>query len=244
MTEAKTYGRRLAVAALAAAALLGGGLSISRTHAAPAALTSGHGHPAFSHPTAITNLFLPLAHLHQDVLTGNDGGKSARVERTARPGTRVFRVKGQAVTAMIVEDRDFTNGTLTEATRDYFAQADDGTVYYMGESVDEYRHGKVVGHGGAWLTGEHGAQPGILMTAHPKVGDTWQSEAVPGIAEERDEVLSVDGTVTVPAGTYHHCVKVKETAGGEGAEYKYYAPHVGVVQEVPEGGLMRLTTHR
>lgn len=30
---------------------------------------------------------------------------------------------------------------------------------------------------------------------------------------------------------------------GEGAEYKYHAPHVGVAEEVPVGGTMRLKSH-
>jgi len=232
--------KRIAITGLGCAALLGGfWLMAVRASPPPTPVRL-----TFSHPTAITNPYLPLTSLHQDILTGTDGGKPARVERTTRPGTRRFRVNGQAVAAMIVEDRDFAAGELAEATRDYFAQSDDGAVYYLGESVDEYRHGKIVGHGGAWLTGEHGARPGVLMAAHPKVGDKWQSEAVPGIAEERDQVVSVNETVAVPAGTYHHCVKVKEMVAGEAPEYKYYAPHVGVVQEVPEGGMMRLKSHR
>lgn len=38
-------------------------------------------------------------------------------------------------------------------------------------------------------------------------------------------------------------MKVKEIVSSEGAEYKDYAPHVGVVAEVPVGGMMRLTSH-
>lgn len=233
--------QRTAITGWSYAALIGG-LWLAAAQAGPPAQSPGH--LTFSHPTAITNPYLPLASLHQDVLTGTDGGKPARVERTVLPGTRTFHINGQSVAAMIVEDRDYANGELAEATRDYFAQSDDGTVYYLGESVDEYRHGKITGHGGAWLTGQHGAKPGVLMAAHPKLGDIWQSEAVPGIAEERDEVVAADATVTVPTGTYHHCVKVKEMVPGEDAEYKYYAPHVGVVEEVPVGGMMRLKSHQ
>ncbi len=227
---------------LAVIAFFLGTFCVLSSHAA--SVPAGNKRLTFSHPTVITNLFLPLSRLHQDILAGTDSGKPARVVRTVQPGTRVFQVDGHSVTAMIVEDKDFANGQLNEATLDYFAQADDGTVYYLGESVNEYKRGKIAGHGGSWLTGEHGAKPGILIPAHPKVGDTWQSEAVPGIAEESDQVVSVDAAVKTPAGTYYHCVKVKEMAAGEGAEYKYYAPHVGVVMEVPEGGLMRLKSHR
>ena len=198
----------------------------------------------FSKPTAITNTLLPLAGLHKDVLEGSEGRKKIRIERTMKPGTRVFTVNGHKVTARIMEDREFADGKLQEVTLDYFAQDDSGAVCYMGEAVDMYRNGKVVGHEGAWMTGEHNALPGILIPAHPKVGDKFHSENVPGIAVEVDEVVSLDETVTVPAGTYKHCVKVKEVVAGEAPEYKYYAPGVGVVREVPHGGDVKLVSHK
>jgi len=67
---------------------------------------------------------------------------------------------------------------------------------------------------------------------------------VPGIAVEIDEVVSLDETVMVPAGTYKHCVKVKEVVPGEEPEYKYYAEGVGVVREVPHGGDVKLVSHK
>ena len=198
----------------------------------------------FGKPTTITNTYLPLAGLHQDILEGSEGSKKIRIERTMKPGTRVFTVNGHKVAARIMEDREFEAGKLTEVTLDYIAQADNGAVCYLGEKIDVYSNGKVVGHKGAWLTGEHNAMPGVLMPAHPKVGDKFHSENVPGIAVESDEIVSVDETVTVPAGTYKHCVKVKESVEGEEPEYKYYASNVGVVREVPHGGDMRLISHR
>jgi hypothetical protein len=49
-------------------------------------------------------------------------------------------------------------------------------------------------------------------------------------------------TVTVPTGTYTNCLKIKELNGGE-IEFKFYAPNVGVVQEVPPEGHVDLTAH-
>ncbi len=198
----------------------------------------------FANPTAITNTYLPLSTLHQDILLGSEGGKKIRIERTMKSGTKVFTVNGHKVTASIMEDREFADGKLVEVTQDYFAQGDSGAVCYMGEDVDMYRNGKVVGHEGAWMTGKHNALPGIIIPANPKVGDKFHSENVPGIAVESDEVVALDETVTVPAGTYRHCVKVKEVVPGEAPEYKYYAPGVGVVREVPHGGDVRLVSHK
>lgn len=215
---------------------------ISAAVLAAAGTTGFAAPPQFSKPLTITNPYLPLANLHQDILVGTANGKAARVERTHRTTTKRLRVGGQTVTAMIVEDRDFSGGHLEEDTLDYFVQADDGAVYYLGKSVDSYKNGKIVGHGGSWQVGSHGGKPGVLLPAHPFVGQKYQSENVPGIAVENDEILSLTETVTVPTGTYHHCLKVKEMADGE-VEYKYYAPHVGVVKEAPPEGPMILKTH-
>lgn len=197
--------------------------------------------PTFSHPREITNPYLPLASLQQDILFS----KNERVERTARPEIRrTFQIGGQTFEALTVEDREYTaGGELTEATLDYFAQDDDGNVYYLGEDVDVYRHGKVVGHSGAWLLGRDTKIPGILLPAHPKVGDKFHSENVPGITREDDEVVSVSETVTVPAGTFHDCVKVKEHACDGATEFKLYAPGVGVIAEMDSDEGLRLKSH-
>jgi len=195
----------------------------------------------FSHPREITNAYLPLASLKQDILESN----GERVERTAKPDVhKIFTIGGQTVEALAVEDREYAGGKLAEVTLDYFAQADDGTVYYLGEDVDEYKNGKVIGHSGAWLLGKDTQKPGVLMPAHPKVGDRFRSEDVPKITWEADEVDSVSETVTVPAGTYPHCVKIKEKTSDGDTEYKYYAPGVGCVKEVEPDAQLSLVLHQ
>ena len=200
--------------------------------------------PKFSHPRNITNPYLPLAYLKQDIIEGSEGGMKTRVERTAMPGKhKTFVVNGQTIEAAVYEDRAFVNGELEEIATDYFAQDDDGTVYYLGEDVDEYANGKVINHDGAWLLGKDTQKPGVLMLAHPKVGDVFKSEDVSKEINETDEVVSVSETVTVPAGTFANCVKVKENLADGTTEYKYYASGVGVVREVPPGGDELLISH-
>ncbi len=197
--------------------------------------------PTFSHPRDITNPYLPLASLKQDILEN----KSERVERTARPNVhKTFQIGGQTVEALTVEDREYTaSGELTEATLDYFAQDDVGNVYYFGEDVNTYKNGKISGHSGAWLLGRDTKTPGILLPAHPKTSDKFQSENVPGITREDDEVVSISETVTVPAGTFHDCVKVKEHASDGATEFKLYAPGVGVIAEMDSEAGLLLTSH-
>ncbi len=196
--------------------------------------------PVFSHPRDIANFYLPLAVLQQDVLDGN----SERVERTAKPEVKkTFVIGGQTVAALAVEDREFKDDTLTEVTVDYFAQDDDGNVYYLGEDVDEYKDGKVSGHGGAWLLGKDTQTLGMLLPAHPQVGDKFMSEDVPKITQEKDEVVSISERVSVPAGTFARCVKVKESTADGKTEYKYYAPGIGCIKETGSDGDLELKSH-
>jgi hypothetical protein len=243
MTQSRSPSRRhawrlayLTSAGVVAGCLFAGALS---SHS-----SFGQATPVFTNPTAITNPYLPLSSLNQDILEGKEDGKAVRVERTRKEGTKAFTVNGQQVAAMIVEDREFVKGVLKEVTLDYFAQGDDGTVYYLGEDVDMYKNGKVVNHEGAWLYGVHTKTLGVIMPANPKVGDKFRPEDVPRITREEDTVISVTETVTVPAGMYTNCLKVREKTSDGDVEFKYYAPGVGVVKEDPEDGELSLISHR
>lgn len=199
--------------------------------------------PRFSNPTAINNPYLPLASLKQDILEGKEDGQSFRIERTVKDQRKTFKIGDQTVQALVMEDREFANNKLKEVALDYFAQSDEGTVYYLGEDVDSYRNGKVVGHSGAWRYGVHTKQLGVIMPAHPKVGDKFQPENVPKITREDDEVISASETVTVPAGTFKDCMKVREKLSDGKVEHKFYAPTVGVVKEATADGEVVLKTH-
>ena len=198
----------------------------------------------FSHPREITHPFLPLATVKQDILEGTEEGKKVRVERTARPAIhRTFKIGNQMVEALAFEDRAYENGKLVEVALDYFAQDDKGTVYYLGEDVDEYEDGKVTGHEGSWLLGKDTPAPGVMMPAQPKLGQKWRSEDVSNDISEIDEIVSLSEKVTTPSGTYENCVKVKENLADGTTEFKYYARGVGVVREAPPDGHVLLKSH-
>lgn len=198
----------------------------------------------FSHPRNITNPYFPLSSLKQDVLEGTEDGKKMRVERTALPDKhRTFKIAGQEVEAFVVEDRSFKDGKLEEVALDYFVQDDAGTVYYLGEEVDNYEDGKLKDHEGSWMLGRDSEVPGVIFPGKPKVGDKFMPEDVSDEIREKDEILSVTETVVTPSGTYKDCIKIQETLADGEVEYKYYAPGVGVVREVPADGEVLLVSH-
>ncbi|HMB91276.1 MAG TPA: hypothetical protein VKP65_10545 [Rhodothermales bacterium] len=189
--------------------------------------------PAFSAANfqgkAITHPFLPLPPGKTWELRGQTEDGEERILVEVLPETR--EVDG--VTATVVRDRVYLEGSLVEDTFDWFAQDDDGNVWYLGEDSKEIENGQVVSTEGSWESGVDGAQAGIVMPATPTVGQAYQQEFYAGEAEDRGRVLSVDESVTVAAGSFTGCIKTEDTTRLEPdvLEYKYYCPDVGLVLE-------------
>lgn len=140
------------------------------------------------------------------------------------------------VTCVVVHDTSTEDGKLIENTFDYFAQDKDGNVWYFGEDTQQIENGKVVGTEGTWRAGVDGAQPGIVMEAHPNVGDQYDQENAPGVAQDHAEVVSLNASVHVPYGSSHHDLRTAETTPLEpGAlEHKVYALGVGNVYSIDD----------
>jgi hypothetical protein len=168
-----------------------------------------------------------------------------------RPGTRLV-YKGEAdgetetnvtlvthdrkeilgISAVVVLDRVFSHGELKERTLDWYAQDEDGNVWYLGEDTKEYENGRVVSTAGSWEAGVHGAKAGIIMLAHPHVGDQYRQEFLAGEAEDVSRVVAQGVDVTVPYGSFHHCLKTVEFTRLEPGikEAKMFCPGVGFVK--------------
>ncbi len=185
--------------------------------------------------TIINNTYLPLAPGTVFTYEGlsEDG-----------PERNIVVVTGQTkvvvgVTCVEVWDRVWLNGSLVEETLDWYAQDREGNVWYFGEDSKELDNGVVVSTEGSWEAGVDGAKPGIVMEAHPAVGDKYRQEYYKGEAEDMAEVVDVNVSVVVPFGSYTGCLQTNEWTPLEKgySEDKYFAPGIGMVQElVVEGG--------
>ncbi|HET7039156.1 MAG TPA: hypothetical protein VFH97_04670, partial [Gemmatimonadales bacterium] len=135
------------------------------------------------------------------------------------------------VATRVLEERETEGGELVEVSRNFFAQAPDGTVCYFGEDVDIYEGGTVVSHEGEWRAGVSGALPGIMMPASPTVGMAFRQELATGVAEDRAVIDAAGEAVTVPAGTFTSTIGFRETTPLEpGAEsIKVFARDVGLI---------------
>lgn len=174
----------------------------------------------------IDNEFFPLPVGHQLVLDGDDGGAALHLEITVLDETEVVA----GVTTRVVEERESEDGELVEISRNFFAQAPDGTVCYFGEDVDIYEGGEIVSHDGAWRAGGDN-RPGIIMPAAPAVGDTYFQEVAPGVAEDHAEVVALGEPITVPAGTFDDTLETREGTPLEPGHFdtKVYVSGIGLV---------------
>lgn len=169
-------------------------------------------------------------------------GETIKIRFEQRLLDKTEVVAGVPVT--VVEVKDFEDDELVERTLDYYAQHRDGTVWYFGERIDDYEGGKVVGHHGQWIAGEDGAQAGVFMPADPKMGQEFEQERAPGVAEDQSKVLAVGLGVTTPAGSFTNCIKTEDLAPIEKVvEFKYYCPGYGLVREEKEDGAADLVRY-
>jgi hypothetical protein len=179
--------------------------------------------PLFSHPLAITNPLFPVSTLVQVVQLGD--GRS-RNEITLLDRTRVFSWNNQVVETRVVQFIAHEGGRIVETTFDYYARADDGSVWYFGQDVSNYENGVVVNHNGSWLAGRDGP-PGMIMPAQPRLGDVFRPETVPGLAFEEVTVLRTGLTVDGPRGPVAGAIEVRECQMDNTVDTKIFAPGYG-----------------
>ena len=236
--------RAIAVACAGAMAVAGAGHAAQppeRAQARAAGQAQSAASPTFSRPTRIDNRWLPLSSIERSVLRGTKEGRRVRSVITPLERTKAFRIHGSPVRAMVVKDRAYENGKLHEVALDYYAQADDGTVYYLGEDVDIYNRAgtRVVSHEGAFLYGRDTRTLGVAMPARPRKGARFTFERVPGLGSERNRVVSTTARVSVPGGTFSPALKIRSYHRPDAErELKWYAPGVGLLKEQgPTGGV-------
>jgi hypothetical protein len=195
--------------------------------------------PTFSHPTEITNPLFPITRLRSAVLLGHEGPKPFRSETTLLPVTDKITWNGRQIETLVSQYVAFADGRLEEVARDRYAQADDGSVWYFGEDVMDYGQGTVALTEGTWLAGREGPAS-MIMPAHPKVGDVFRLENIPGIVFEEVHVGAVGRTVHTAAGPVGGAILAEELHSDGSYDHKIYAPGYGEFRTTGSGDLEAL----
>jgi hypothetical protein len=175
------------------------------------------------------------------------------------------RTKGiEGLRCIVVLDQVFDTGIhkIKEKTNDWYCQAKNGDVHYVGEETGEYRTfplrddppvPELVDIDGSFKSGRDGSKGGLIMLGTPVAGAVYREEYALGEAEDMAEVLSTSYSFgedaaldeLVPQALAQalcagdDCVVTRNTSQIEPGvfEHKYYARDIGVFLETaPDTG--------
>jgi hypothetical protein len=166
----------------------------------------------------------------------DETGEPVTQENTVRVLSDTRTILG--VKVRVVNDRVFEDGHLIEDTNDWYAQDNNGNVWYFGEGVTNYEYddnGNLIdtNHDGSWEAGTGGSHPGVIMEARPRVGHRYFQEFSPNNVMDWGEGLARGQTATVPAGKFTGLFRTEESSVMEPFSLadKLYAPGVGTIAE-------------
>jgi hypothetical protein len=187
-------------------------------------------HPGnFHHPTEINNRWFPIAPGATWLWQGEYRGLPYVLEQWVPNDTRLI----DGVVARPVIDKDTVSGTVIGGAIDYYAQDDDGNVWYLAEETTHYVNGQLTDHADSWVAGLKGARPGIFMPAVPRLeSPPYQQEFAPNLSADVARVAKLE-SVCVPLRCFDNVVEMHETSVLDPGvvSAKYYAPGAGLVKE-------------
>jgi hypothetical protein len=142
------------------------------------------------------------------------------------------------VRCVVVRDTVSSRGKPVQRTYDWFAQDKQGNVWYMGEETQELKHGRFGRMIDSGPAGENGAQPGLMMEAHPLTGDRYWQFHWPGHAMDTTTVLAPGGPLNLPYGKVKDTLVTQEQSPLEPGvkDRKWSVRGIGYVEEQAASG--------
>lgn len=209
----------------------------------------------FSDPLTIDNPYWPLVPGTTFIYKaeGPDGCEEDHFTVTSDK-KKILGVTTRVIQDLAYEDPECDGvdpSELVEKTFDWHAQDDAGNIWYFGEQTFDCEGADNCELGdGSWEAGKDVAgvgsiaEPGIIILAQPRTGDTYYQEFYEGFAEDQATVKNLGATVVLqrddayPPGTFTGCLVTKEftTLSQGSVEQKYYCPGVGLVKVVEHHG--------
>jgi hypothetical protein len=184
--------------------------------------------------TNITNQFFPLPVGQQWVYFGREEGDPIGLRITVLNETETFKFGRTTVTTLVVEELEWIDANrnhvvdpgeeLLEVSRNFYAQTEEGTVCYFGETVDIYENGEIVSHEGEWRADAKRNSPGIFMPANPQEGMTFQQENAPNVAMDEATIIKV-GKDTITVRDFNPL--------DESSDTKVYQAGIGLIRDGP-----------
>lgn len=188
---------------------------------------------SFSDPTTIDNNWFPLTPGNRLVLDGvtveNGESLDHRIEFIVTDLTKEIA----GVETVVAWIEDYSDDELVEAELAFYAQDDDGTVWFLGEYPEEYEEGEFVA-APTWIAGIADARPGVKMYAQPETTipayfQGWGPEV--GWSDYA-QIEAIGEQTCVELDCYEDLVIIAESSLEEEGifQIKSYAPGVGNVE--------------
>lgn len=187
----------------------------------------------FGNSTVIDNEWSPMQPGMQWVYEGEtlQDGESVphRLEFTVTDLTK--EIAGvQTVVAWVV---DISAEEIVESELAFYAQDDEGTLWYLGEYPEEYENGELVA-AKPWIAGIEYAKAGVKMVKEPQLDTPIYFQGWGPAVDWTDYgiVAQIGAETCVPVDCYKDVLVVDESSLGEpgAAQQKFYAQGVGNVR--------------
>jgi hypothetical protein len=182
--------------------------------------------PTFSDPTSVSNPLFPISKQVSVLLLGRVDGESFRTEVTLLPETRIIEWQGRRVETLVSQYVAYLSGRIHEVAYDFYAQDDNGAVWYFGEDVFNFKDGVIADTHGTWVAGKDGPAA-MIMPADLQVGDVYRPENIPGFVFEEVTVKSVGQTLEGPLGAVQGGLVIEELHMDNSTEGKSFGPGYG-----------------
>jgi hypothetical protein len=205
----------------------------------------------FSQPTQIDNRYAPMSPGTQWIFDGYTDEEGERLDHRLEFTVTDLTKEIEGITSVVAWIEDFSDGELVEAEIAFYAQADDGTVWFLGEYPEEYEDGEII-DSPAWIAGFEDAMAGIHMQASPQEGTPSYAQGWGPAVDwtDRGQVDEMGIETCVPLDCYQDVLVIAESNAEEPGAFqlKYYAPGVGNVRvgfrgdetKIEEMGLIEL----
>jgi Peptidase propeptide and YPEB domain len=197
-------------------------------------------------PQGVNPLYYPIVpgHKHVHERPDHPDGKY-RKETVVLDDTEDFDIPGIGkFKTAVVQEEEYLDGVLTQRALNWFAlDKTTNSVYAFGEvSWEINEEGKPV-FAGTWrageLDGDAVAEPGLLMPGTFTIGGRYLFDGG-RVNFGGSENMEAGIEITVPAGTFKNCVRVREQGLRELHDItdKIWCPGVGVVSDTSDGKLI------
>jgi hypothetical protein len=187
----------------------------------------------FDDPTNINNEWFPLQPGTQFVYEGSTLEDEETVHHRLEFTVTDLMKEIDGVRTIVAWVVDYADGDLVEKEIAFYAQDNDGNVWYLGEHPEEFENGQFVA-APTWIHGIEEARAGISMTAEPQLEDPSYSQGWSPAVDFRDrgQVSEMGQETCVPVDCYEDVLVIEEFTLEEpnAFQLKYYARDVGHVR--------------